>query len=723
MSERKVGERKFEASALAQHALTAEERAFALCYMSGKNQLDSYEQVFPKRRAELTAELQARYPDREIKPSEVKGKLAEESAEIANRPAVAAWMAFLEECGDNALRLAEGVAIEQMLVGSGSSRLSAAEAVLRRDEKKNARAAIDTWKRLMLEHGATVRRPITAADLKRGYVDVSLADVTEGKAQVALPKEARISILHEAGAPWSDDNPDARLSDVQKEFLGRLERFLFLGGGSGLGKSALGASFGFSELCIPGRRIAIVGDTYELAWPEFDYIHRAFMTVFGANCARTLQAVHTQTQHNMVIETVWGSSVRVFSLDRDAGQAILGKEFDLIIIGEASKVAHEIWEKKLRRALDRRLKRYGRIYQVGRAVGFTTPDGHLGMTSAIMDRVDERTQGHPEKLHNGRCPWAESIYFKEGVPVTANPDYDLDAMEAAKADLSEDAYNEQYLGIRVRKSGLVMAKFTRDKNLVPRPSLETLRRMRFGVGFDTGKNFGYVLAGIAMDGKIYALADELLEELSTNWCCLTMRESICLTLASAFGLQVPDDPLSDPARTAFLMTLFDEHFRERVELWFVDSNCQNKDDWSENLNVAVDWEKLDLNSTCKDMDDEFEEGKLFVTEDCDGLLYEIEHYRWGIVKKNPEQSTKRVEQKPIERNDHRLDAFRFIQRQLRKAGPLLEEPPPVTVEEAFQRQQYHEVAGHLYEKLRGLQHGHEGNFASMGELWREVMGD
>lgn len=693
------------------------ERSFAIQYAQLGNAARAFVQVYPERVQFLREQGHEGKP---LRGGSLERAIGYEASALVRRNDVLAWIAYLKASQGDPLKLATGIMAEAMIVGTASERLAAAKAVLQRDEKKSVKRAFDAWKDLMVEVGATIRRPISKREAGEGFVDISLADVAGGTAQVALPKEAKIKLLHTAGAPWSESNPAARLSELQKRYLGKEERFLWLGGGSGLGKSVLGGSFGLCGLMIPGYRVAIVGDTYDLAWAEFEYVYQGFMRLFGDWAARTCVNVNTQTQHQMLIETLWGSLCRVYSLDRDEGQAALGKEFDLIIIGEASKVRHEIYEKKLLRALDRRIKRYGHIYRTGRCVGFTTPDGHLGVSSAICDRVDEITEGHPERLHVGACNWLESTYIEEGATVLENPDYPIEIYEARKRDLSPEAFAEQYEGKRTRKSGLVLSNFTEEDCCKPFPSSREIQRMRFGVGMDTGNFFGAVLVGLDQQSRVWALGDVLGERLSARANAQDLRVEICERLAPHLGLTCPQRGRgSSSAYDLAIRALFEESIKDRIELWFIDSNSQAKEDFEEALDVGLQWEKLPLHGTLTELNDWFATGELVLVDDLIRLPWEIARYRWGIYKKNPELSMKKSEQDPIQRNDHCIDGLRFIARQIRKLGPMEGEPAPVTLEQAFAQQLYHQVAGHLYDKLRTASQGDGGNFTA--EFWREAL--
>ena len=106
---------------------------------------------------------------------------------------------------------------------------------------------------------------------RRPKLTISWADVASGRARLRIPPAGQILLLHWAGAPWSDKNPDATLSPLQLEVLFRKERERILHGGSGVGKSVLGGCCGLLEAAIPHSKLAVVAQRFDHVGREWQF--------------------------------------------------------------------------------------------------------------------------------------------------------------------------------------------------------------------------------------------------------------------------------------------------------------------------------------------------------------------------------------------------------------------------------------------------------------------
>ena len=313
------------------------------------------------------------------------------------------------------------------------------------------------------------------------------------------------------------------------------------------------------------------------------------------------------------------------------------------------------------------------------------------MTSDEEDRIDDATRGKPELLHAENCDnWHESTYISNH-SVLMNPDYDRKVFMARKKDLSKDAFDEVMLGKRVNKSGLVLRGFDREKSVRPHPSAEYIRGCRLGLGLDTGKYTGCNLVGIGRDGVGWVLGTYYAEELSTKEHAQGIRDMVLDVLCPVYNIQNPDDV--DMTRK-----VFEAHFSDRIELPYIDSASQVKDDYAEEL-MCFMWEKYDLAPTLDRLDDSFKAFKLLISEDADDRLqWELSRYRWAPQKKTRMASESKAEQSTIKRNDHCIDGLRFVWMALEEMGALDTEPEAVTMSEAFDRQVHWEVVGAMIEQ-------------------------
>jgi hypothetical protein len=622
----------------------------------------------------------------------------------AARPHVARFLKMLET--EDTLEIAERIFRDQLLLGGRKERLQAATAVLARDSKERLRSGAERWLDLMLLCGAEVKLPVAPGTTE---VTVALKDLVDGRAQLSLPLAGKLELLRLAGAPWNDSLPDSTLSPIQVEVLGRRERLKILHGGSGLGKSVLGGCETLCELALPNHRSAIISDTYDHCADDFAYAYQGFVQLFGEACAVRLRFERKMVgAYDMEILPIWGSSVRCYSTGFHNGDAILGKEFDYADVAEAGGVSFDVWARKIKRALNRRAKktRWGHQLETGRATMYTTPGEEGGCSGEEYDRVQKQTRRHPETLHAGACPWVETVYIREA-NVLENPSYSREVFEAERKQLVSmgrlQIFEEQYEGRMTRRAGLILKSFDAERHCRDAWPAEAIRGMRLGVGIDTGKHFAALLAGLDRQVHLHFLDEVYTREQSISENAEEVKRMVVELLSPAFGV-APRTPMEE----AF------EALKERIDFWFVDSASQHKEDLIEHLDVAIESEQLELLSTLDALDDAFRDDVATITEECQWLKWEIGRYRWQSVAAKKGSTARNL--MPRQWDDHAIDAARFVAVQLLAAGPLEVAAKPSTFEDAFERQQRHEVFGHLVESLQ------EPKVRHLGDAYRRVHG-
>jgi hypothetical protein len=205
-------------------------------------------------------------------------------------------------------------------------------------------------------------------------------------------------------------------------------RFRIIAAGTRWGKS-MGAGneyAGFMMVAPFPFRFWIVAPSYDLGAKEFEYV--------WAGLIETLK-VPTKKQNwnvrsgNMVIETEWGSWIRVRSAkDEDL---LYGEELDGIIMSEASKIPGRIYQRVIRGRLTSRL---------GRLDIPTTPKGKNNWVHELWK------MGQDEN---------EKDYWSCLYPSSANPYLDEGELNEAKKTLNPRIYAEQYGGEFITLSGNV----------------------------------------------------------------------------------------------------------------------------------------------------------------------------------------------------------------------------------------------------------------------------
>ncbi len=516
-------------------------------------------------------------------------------------------------------------------------------------------------------------------------------DVFDGKAEVQLSPESLLKLAELAGAPWNDFDPDAKLSDLQKEIITAQERTVVVFGGSRGGKSVSAAVIALGALMIPNSKIALIGANYEHCSKEFGYIWRGFFKLFPRSACTEAQFVTRSPHFSMRLTTIWGASIQVFSTISKEGAQILGNEFDIAILCEAAQVPHDVFNTKVERALLGRAKqRTGQNYlrRTGRAILLTTPKGQGGASYDLYNRALARTKGKIEKLRLGNgAEWFDSLYFCQANVRELNPTYPIEAFEHARKTLPRHSFEEQFLGRAVIRSGLVYSSFKEDVHVLPKdklPSLEVLRRSTFGVGIDTGNNFAAILAALTPEGKAYVLGEVF--EVGQN----THENARCI-------LDMVDKALGPITASA----------KDAVALWVVDVNSQNIMDLEEALDVALFHQKYDVLESLGTLDVRMGGGEIYLSDECDFLLNEMRGYRYKAVREasgiHPKKDT------PVG-VDHCLDAMRYLLMQLFELGPPKEDAVVWTVDQMLEKERNEMLTCNMARDLENVERRQRSNF-------------
>lgn len=523
--------------------------------------------------------------------------------------------------------------------------------------------------------------------------ELSWQEVFDGKAEIEIGPEALIKLAELAGAPWNDFDPDAKLSDLQKEIITAPERTVVVFGGSRGGKSVSAAVVALGALMIPNCKIALIGANYEHCSKEFGYIWRGFFKLFPRSACTEAQMVTRSPHFSMRLTTIWGASVQVFSTISKEGAQILGNEFDIAILCEAAQVPHEVFNTKVERALLGRAKqRTGSSYlrRTGRAILLTTPKGQGGSSYDIYNRALARTKGNLDRLllKNG-ADWFDSLYFCQANVRELNPTYPVEAFEHAKRTLPKHSFEEQFLGRAVMKSGLVYSSFKEDVHVLPKeklPGLDVLRRCTFGVGIDTGTNFAAILAALTPEGKAYVLGEVFEVGQNTRQNAAAIEDMIVKTI----GTMHPNP-------------------KEVISLWVVDVNSQNIPDLEEVLDVAFFYQKYDVLESLGTLDVKMGAGEILISDELDFLLHEIRGYRFKTREATAVSARKDV---PIG-VDHCLDAMRYLLMQLFEIGPAKEPEVVFSVDQMLEKERTELLTCNMKRDLERMAQRQSASFLEM----------
>ncbi len=503
---------------------------------------------------------------------------------------------------------------------------------------------------------------------------ISPADLAARRAAVRIGPEAKIKLLHLAGAPWNEKHPDATLSPFQCEVLAREEREKIVHGGSRLGKSVLGGGEALIEAMLPFSSTAIVASTYAHVSHEYQYVFQGMKVLFKdyPMAFQRLIYRHSQNYHDYECSTIWGSKVRGFSVDADEGAALLGQMFSRVVLGEGSHIGQDILEKKVMRAIDGALM-HGTSVASFSDTGFlsiyTTPKEFSGCSAAEFERIKKAGQGRLDAFHRDRVGFASSCWIREA-NVLLNPMYSREVYEARKKTLSKAAFEEQYEGKMTFASGRVLAEFRDERHLRPLPSPDEIHKMRLGVGIDTGAYTGVTLAGVTPEHIGWLLGEVYTQKKTIHDTCEGIREMILEILGPVFQT---DD--------------FDIIANTYIDFWTVDPASQHKMELMDLLGITVELPargqgKFEVLPTLDQLRAWLRFDELMICEDMGNTVEQIRKYIWKTLKSPGGSKSNPVIREPRKDFDHLIDSARFVIVPLMEAGPLDEAPSPVSMQEA-----------------------------------------
>jgi len=547
-------------------------------------------------------------------------------------------------------------------------------------------------------YGDSVRTELLRDVLFKKSQWITVNDIAEKRAFIYLDGQAKVDLAHLGGAPFTDD-PSHTLHKVQVDFLHRLDRECILHGGSRLGKSVVGGVEAAAGLVVPGMRIAIIADTYDHCYNEFEYAFKLFDKLYGEDATTVYDFIHHGNQHKMQIDTIWDSTLQVFSVGNDYLDSILGTEWDIIVAGEGSKIDPEIIKFKVWRALSGRAKvsSTGFRRRTGFLKIFTTPDGEFGYPNYVMDKVNKETLGQPEQYQYGNkrldretgkweyTPWEETVYIRTE-SVLANPAYSREEFDAAEKRLGADsaAFQEQFLGLVVRRTGVILNKFNQDKhrfNLSEVP-VDKLKTMRFGIGIDFGKNFGAVLVGMDRTGTFYVLGEVFNVEKLTSEDAQAIKQMCIRVLGKMVGIGELLVRESD-------MELQWKEVVKAIDLVYVDSAGQQKDDIQHYLGVPIGYTGgLEVTATLNMTNELFGDGRLLLESHLFTLPDEVKNLVWKPTKRGI--GGEASQEKPHGQR-HVCDALRYVLVPMTQLGPLKEDGKVYDFFEAYDRSQLDKV--------------------------------
>lgn len=539
--------------------------------------------------------------------------------------------------------------------------------------------------------------------MSEGTLTVTPEHVLQRKAHISLPPAARIALLEKLGMPFNVNDPDAQLSEFQRDILSRQERYVYVEGASGTGKSALGGGLAMLDFLLPFTHTVMGSLEYQHVGRDYAYFDLALKAAFGDVPAAFVDYKYKNVPGNYSFhaKSVWGAEVTGMSLEADEGKAALGTQATRFIACEGAFLPHDTYERRITRLLDRSLMTRADglpSYPTGRLNCLSTPrsDG-LGFDSVETEKIRKeslkRSKGECENVFTyDKTPFVESVYIRS-IDALENPAFSREAYAARKKSLGAAAFAEQYQGKRVHSRGLVYPSFG-GRLTVPHPAAEEIRKMTLGVGIDTGTFSAAVLYG-KLDDHGVCLGEVYLPQATVETFCNDIEEMVETVLGPVYG-----------------HTKFAE-LRDLIDYWYVDPASQIKLDLMDNLDIVLahpmhdSGGKFFFQPTRDEIEAQMAAGQLKFSEDLVFLPDQLGKYRWAKKKATRNDSGEAIVREPASgQADHCPDAMRFVVVSMMNEGSKAGEPLRLSADQERKRVERDWVFGPLEAMLEhAREHG------------------
>jgi hypothetical protein len=435
----------------------------------------------------------------------------------------------------------------------------------------------------------------------------------------------------------------------QKKFHKSLSRVRVVTAGSRGGKSRGAGEEAAPHMFIPNFKICIVAKTYNLASKEFSYVHKSLLQHPNDRIRKALGDLLKSAANNKATGQMWiefgpplNSHIECKSIqDPDS---LLGDEYDMMILGEGSKIPKNIWDDYLEQRLASRQ---------GQLIIPTTPDGVDDLIHPFYELGQEKEM-HYGKRKNNYIESVESWNF----PSYANPAYPRAQYEAALrkveiGTLDRETLDEQYGGKFVTRSGKIFKVFNKEIHVVE--PYEIPMGWTAVRGIDVGGDAPTValIVRIDPDGNLVVTHEYYESGLSVPANANGMRESA----VDRHGIPIKIAySVIDPAASQRTASNIEDAMMQYIEAGIPCMKANNSVDAGlDRVREYLDYELDDENRIVTPP-------KLFIFNTCEKLIKEFDKYIYSKLKDGTKTN------QPVKRNDHGLDALRYI---------CMERPSPV----------------------------------------------
>ena len=380
------------------------------------------------------------------------------------------------------------------------------------------------------------------------------------------------------------------LSQKQREIVNSTARFRVVNAGRRFGKTILSCEEMIGVAVSKNdQRIAYIAPTFQqardIAWDHLK-----------SRCQPIIKETN-ESQLKLIIKTQEGGTSVVQLKSWDAVETLRGQKFHFIVVDEVAMMRNfwSGWLEVLRPAL---------TDTKGQALFISTPKGfnHFYDLYNLQEETDEFQSFHATTYDN--------------------PHIDPEEIEAAKKQLPEDQFAQEYLADFRKQEGLIYKEFDRDRHVVDDEWLETFRAKGI-VGRRAGVDWGWANPAAAgaieksRDG-VYVITDEFYEKERHT-------EDIC-----------------------------DEVTLMKVEAIYPDPAEPDRIDIAKRKGLRVKTTSKDVVAGIATLQQLFAQNRLFVHKRCRHFIEEIEMYSY-----KERQPNKNLPEEPVKENDHMMDAVRY----------------------------------------------------------------
>lgn len=374
---------------------------------------------------------------------------------------------------------------------------------------------------------------------------------------------------------------------AQRAIMESSARFRVVAAGRRFGKTVMARHLAIGEAWTnPDANVWWVSPRYEDANElGYDAIEETLPEAAIAEKSRS---------HPRKITLINGATLSFRSGDRE--DSLRGRGLDFLVIDEAASVPSRAWRSELRPALS--------DYEAPMlAIG--TPKGTVGWFAEWFERGQNDTE------HDNTRSWQATTYD--------NPYIKDDEIDAARAELPQFVFEQEYLARFRSPSGLVYQSFDDDAIVTNEP--DNPRRVAYGVDWGYA-NPAAIVAIVETRTDELVVVDEFYEVRQT-------AQDIARAAASLQDQYGSGTFYCDPAEPDSI----DEFGRAGLDATTADNS---------------------LMPGIGSVASAFSAGRLQVHERCENLIRELNNYRYPETDDENEPP-----EKPIAVNDHACDALRY----------------------------------------------------------------